>query len=427
MCADKRLDDFDLLVRRRALLHCAWVGAAVSDRFAAGWVNLHMHSFFSFNSENWSPSHLAWRACEAGLAVAGLVDFDVLDGVEEFLAAGQNLGLRTCVGIESRVFVEAFADDVINSPGEPGIAYHMGVGMPQRVLPKSDEAFLQSLRDTAARRNRELVRRVNDFLAPVTLDYEADVLPLTPDGNATERHICLAYALKAAAHWSGPDRLQRFWMDKLGEPIDAAQQPTGPQLLNLLRAKTMKRGGAGYVQPDARSFPTMAAMNAFVLRAGGIPCVAWLDGTSSGEQKMEALLDHAMATGVAAINIIPDRNYTPGVRDEKLAALQHVIALAEERDLLVLVGTEMNAPGQKFVDDFASAELAPHLPLFLRSAHIVYAHTLLQRYARKGYLSDWACSRFPERRARNEFFAVLGAQVDPRHPESITARATAPR
>ena len=40
----------------------------------------------------------------------------------------------------------------------------------------------------------------------------------------------------------------------------------------------------------------------------------------------------------------------------------------------------MNAPGQKFVDDFASAELTPYVPLFLRSAQIVYAHTLLQRY-----------------------------------------------
>ena len=36
------------------------------------------------------------------------------------------------------------------------------------------------------------------FLAPLALDYEADAVPLTPKGNATERHLCLAYARKAA-------------------------------------------------------------------------------------------------------------------------------------------------------------------------------------------------------------------------------------
>ena len=50
--------------------------------------------------------------------------------------------------------------------------------------------------DLAARaqqRNEALVARVNAHLAPVTIDYAADVLPLTPNGNATERHIVAAY------------------------------------------------------------------------------------------------------------------------------------------------------------------------------------------------------------------------------------------
>lgn len=414
------LDSFDLSARRLAGRGLARDGARPASPPTAGWINVHMHSFFSFNAENSSPWHLAWSAAQAELAVAGMVDFDVLDGVEEFFEAGQTFGIRTCAGIESRVFVEAFADQVINSPGEPGIAYHMGAGMPYRNLSPADERFLQSLRDTAECRNRDLVRRVNDFLAPVCLDYDKDVLPLTPNGNATERHICLAYALKADAHWHHSNELATFWEQTLGPPIDSADLPVGTNLLNQIRAKTMKRGGVGYVQPDAHSFPTLEAMNAFVLSAGGIPCVAWLDGSSPGEQQMDRLLDHAMASGVAAINLIPDRNYTPGVQDEKLAQLQRVITLAEERDLLVLVGTEMNAPGQKFVDDFASAELAPHLPLFQRSAFILYAHTLLQRHAGKGYLSEWAIQRFPERRDRNDFFAELGSKIDPAAPETIT-------
>ena len=65
------------------------------------------------------------------------------------------------------------------------------------------------------------------------------------------------------------------------------------------------------------------------------------------------------STGVAAFNIIPDRNYTPGQKDQKLENLNQVVKLTQDLGLPLLGGTEMNSPGQKFVDDFSSAELAP--------------------------------------------------------------------
>jgi len=376
-------------------------------------INLHIHTFFSFNGEGYSPSYVAWKAKQEGLKLAGIVDFDVLDGVEEFLDICQKLDLKGTAGIETRVFVPEFAEAVINSPGEPGVAYHMGVGMPHRKLKATEEHFLMTLRETSARRNRELIERVNAFTAPLTVDYDQDVLPHTPNGNATERHICKVYALKAADYFSVPNGLIEFWSEKLGTAIDPSDLPDKPKLLDRIRAKTMKRGGAGYVQPDATSFPLMKDMNTFVAAAGGIPCVAWLDGLSDGEQRMAELLDVAMSTGVAAINIIPDRNYTPGVVDQKLKNLQEVIALAQERDLPVVVGTEMNAPGQKFVDAFETAELSPLLPVFMEGAYIVYAHTALQRYAGFGYLSAWAVSHFPDRKSRNMFFAHAGRDLQP--------------
>ncbi len=54
----------------------------------------------------------------------------------------------------------------------------------------------------------------------------------------------------------------------------------------------------------------------------------------------------------------------------------------------------MNAPGNKFVDDFSTAELKPLAPVFLKGAHIVYAHSVLQRESGLGYLSDWAKKPF---------------------------------
>lgn len=120
-----------------------------------------------------------------------------------------------------------------------------------------------------------------------------------------------------------------------------------------------------------------------------------------------------MASGVAAINIIPDRNYTPGVEDEKAANLNHIVEVAERLQLPVVVGTEMNSPGQKFVDDFRSRELQRWLGVFLKGGHIVYAHSLLQRQCGLGYTSRWASEVFADTKAKNEFFEQVGRQLQP--------------
>jgi hypothetical protein len=175
----------------------------------------------------------------------------------------------------------------------------------------------------------------------------------------------------------------------------------------------MKVGGVGYVEPDSGSFPLMAETNRFIAESGGIPAYAWLDGTSDGESRPDRLLAAVMETGVEAINIVPDRNYSPGLKDERLDNLYEIVDLAEELHLPVVVGTEMNSPGQKLVDSFDAAELAPLVPVFRKGALIVYAHSVVQRAGGLGYTSQWARSNFAGRAARNEFYARLGATLEP--------------
>lgn len=407
---EQALDDFNPSVRRRALLQlCEQVRAATSLPPAPQpIVNLHSHTFFSYNACGYSPSKFAWLARRRGLAAAGVVDFDVLDALDEFLEAGRLLGLKTCVSLESRVYVPEFADRVINSPGEPGIAYHMGVGFTSANLSGYAADYLAGMRQTAEQRNRDLIARVNAFLRPAELDYEQDVQPLTPKGNATERHICEAYERKAAKVFPDAAARTNFWREKLGDcPAESGK------LQALIRAKTMKRGGVGYVQPGKDSFPLMTEMNRFILEAGAIPTLTWLDGTSDGEKCVEELFQVAMASGAAALNIIPDRNYTPGVKDQKLQNLRDVIAMAVKHHFPIIVGTEMNAPGNKFVDAFETAELQPFVPVFLKGAHIVYAHSVLQRQNGFGYLSPWAKHNFPLVEAKNAFFEQLGRELQP--------------
>ncbi|MHC4389384.1 MAG: PHP domain-containing protein [Planctomycetota bacterium] len=419
---EAKLDSFDPAERKEALFALcekAEMGEVTLPEPGID-VNLHCHTFFSYNTYGYSPTKFAWLARKRGLAVAGVIDFDVLDGLEEFLEAARMLGLKACGGLETRVFVPEFSTRVINSPGEPGISYHMGVGFPAAKLEGRQNEFLLRLRDTAQQRNRDLTSRVNKHLRPVELDYDRDVLVLTPSGNATERHICLAYARKANDVLGDMDPLRQFWAEKLGCDVELLGLPEGRQLLNMIRAKTMKRGGIGYVEPDQGSFPLMAEVNQFVLAAGGIPTGTWLDGTSEGEQAIQELLEVAMSMGVAALNIIPDRNYRQGTRDEKLENLYKVVDLVEELGLPLVVGTEMNSPGQKFVDDFDSRELLPLMPVFLKGAHIIYAHSVLQQRAGLGYASDWAGKNFQSVAAKNQFFKRLGETLQPSQEESLS-------
>ena len=326
-----QLDSFDPAERKQALLGLLTKVEVGEIKLADPGtdVNLHCHTFFSYNTYGYSPSKFAWLARKGGLAAAGVVDFDVLDALDEFLEACRLLGLKGSAGLETRVYVPEFSTRVINSPGEPGISYHMGVGFPRADLQGEQRHFLARLRQTAQQRNQELMERVNRHLSPVELDYESDVLSLTPADNATERHMCLAYARKAQAVLGESEKLAEFWSKKLDVDATGLDLPEGRDLLNAIRAKTMKRGGVGYVQPDKGSFPLMADTNRFIREAGGIPVHTWLDGTSDGEQAIEELLDVATSTGAEAINVIPDRNYTPGSPNEKLKNLYDVIELAE--------------------------------------------------------------------------------------------------
>ena len=383
-----------------------------------GAVNMHCHTFFSYNAYGHSPASLAWLAKKGGFAAIGIVDFDVLDGVDEFLSACELLGVRGSAGIETRVFVPEFATREINSPGEPGIYYHMGIGFTSSQPPTEVAPILASMRTRAARRNREMLGRLNAHLAPLEINYEADVLPLTPAGNATERHM-LAAMIKGAERFL-PDQAARikFWAEKVrleGNQI-AASIDDYAKFSNLLRAKLMKRGGIGYVQPSPQSFPTIEEFHRLIVACGAVPCATWLDGLSEGEQAIDELLDLLVEKGAAALNIIPDRNWNiadPETRHRKVQQLHAIVQTAEKRDLPLNVGTEMNSPGNRLVDDFSVPPMAPLNGAFMTGAYFIYGHTVLQSMRRWGYQSEWARTHLPARRARNAFYETVGRRAAP--------------
>ncbi len=103
----------------------------------------------------------------------------------------------------------------------------------------------------------------------------------------------------------------------------------------------------------------------------------------------------------------------PEARRIKIQNLYQVVRLAQELDLPLNVGTEMNSFGQKLVDDFDAPELAPVRQAFLDGAHFVYGHTVMQRVLGLGYQSEWAQSHLPSRREQNDFYTSVGYRVLP--------------
>jgi len=350
------------------------------------------------------------------------VDFDCLDGTREFIEAGRLLRLKTVVGFETRVFIREYRHLVTNSPNEPGVSYQITCGFTEPPGPGTRAArTLARMAERARKRNLVMLGKINDHLDPVRIDYERDVLTLTAAGNATERHMLEAYDAAARRIFPDPDRLAEFWSQKLGEDPERVRAllDDPPALKDLVRARLMKYGGVGYAQPEEGSFPPLEEVVGMTLACGAMPAAGWLDGTNEGERDPVALFSFLRSKGCVLANIIPDRNWNvpEPQRQVKVAKLHEAIAAARALELPILVGTEMNKPGNKFVDDFNSEALAPHLEEFRRGAHVAWGHTLLKMTAGVGYVGEWAQRHFGDRVGeKNEFFRRIGAADYPDEP-----------
>ena len=405
------LDSFDRAARHSALLRYAAAPPAPVLPGAGAPVNMHLHTFFSFNAAGFSPSHLAVQARAWGLYAAATCDFDVLDAADEFLEAAALLGLRAASHLETRVYAPEFAAQETNSPGEPGICYVMGAGFARTPQPGGASfPMAEQLRRRAAGRNAAVVARINAHLPEIAVRYESEVAGLTPRRSPTERHIVRAYVNRA--RHARPDAAARaaFWGNVLQQPAEAVAALSRGRLEEQIRRRLIKHGGVAYQQPGPASFPEIGAFFAWVRDAGAIPMAAWRDGTSAGEADPGAWLEALQARGAAAVNVVPELVTDP-------AYLRTLMAEVTRQELPLNVGTEMNADGLPDWDDLRSPELAPYRGAIVRGAEVIVGHTTLARCAGLPYCSPAAQAEFPRREQRNQFFAAVG-RLPPLAPDA---------
>lgn len=411
---EEQLNSFNSNVRKEALLCLASDYLSVCSPQSTEYVNMHFHSFFSYNSEGWSPSRIVWEARKLGLHAVGLCDFDVLDGLEEFICAGCVLGVHTSVYLETRAFVKEYTGVEINSPGEAGVAYVMASGVPYVPVEALQESLLlKEWREYAEKRNKRIIELANACMQQIAIDYEKDVVSLSPSRTPTERHIVKAYLDKARSVFADAGEVVQFWASIFSLPFDetVSLMADSDALENTLRSKLIKRGGIAYEPASPEKFPPLNRFFEWSSACGAIPTFAWLDGTSEGERDAKKLIEYMTSTGAQALNIIPDRNWNMVDHDEqkrKITKLDEIIKIAEIYGLPINIGTEMNKHGQPIFDNLDCPFLQPYKRIFLKGADILVGHTLLARYAEFPYSGKKACAEFRDVKRKNAFFEAVG-------------------
>ena len=305
-------------------------------------VNNHIHTTFSFSP--YSPTAAVYAARAEGLATCGIVDHDSIGGAEEFIQAGEIVGIPTTIGIETRVsFAETpLSDRRTNNPDQIGNSYMVLHAVPHDKI-SAVQAYFAPLRERRNARNRKMVARINALYAQdgVSLDFERDVLPLSQcsnGGSVTERHLMLALARQLLAR------------GKASLPEHASE-------LDILLAEydlvgTLKKDCIPQVfVPATDECPSLSEIVAFAKEVNGILAYAYLgDVTASvtGDKKaqkfeddyLDELFEVINRAGIRAVTYMPTRNTQ--------AQIERLRRLCERYSMLQISGEDINSPRQKF-------------------------------------------------------------------------------
>ena len=305
-------------------------------------VNNHVHTTYSFSP--YSPTAAVYAARAEGLATCGIVDHDSIGGAEEFIAAGEIVGIPITIGIETRVsFAETtLKDRRTNNPDQIGNSYMVLHAVPHQNIEKV-QAYFAPLREKRNARNRKMVERINELYTAdgVSFDFERDVLPLSQSaagGSVTERHLMLALARQLL---------------KLGK----AKLPDGASELEIMLAEydlvgTLKKDCIPQVFiPATEECPRLSEFVRFADEVGGILAYAYLgDVTASvtGDKKaqkfeddyLDELFEVVDQAGVRAVTYMPTRNTQ--------TQIERLRKLCERYDMLQISGEDINSPRQKF-------------------------------------------------------------------------------
>ncbi|MFA5516261.1 MAG: PHP domain-containing protein [Desulfuromonadales bacterium] len=248
-------------------------------------IDLHLHSSCSDGIH--SPTELVRRAARAGLRAIAICDHDNVDGIEEGMAAGREMGVEVIPGVELSAIWEDIED-----------LHLLGYGFDHR-----DPELRQSLREFQqfrAGRNERILAQVNEKLA-----------------GENKRPIAFAEVLARAA-------------GTLGRPHIAMA------LIEHGYVANSEEAFQRYLVPcnvGKRYFPIGDAID-LIHRAGGVTSLAHPPFITADRSLFLRLLDALVALGLEGIEA-----YNNGSSNDDI---DWYITQARRRSLIVTGGTDFH-------------------------------------------------------------------------------------
>lgn len=324
-------------------------------------VNNHIHTKFSFSP--YTPTMAVVMAYDAGLSTAGIMDHDSISGAEEFIKAGEIIGMSTTIGIECRASVAktALNGRRINNPDQKSVIYMALHGVPHTQISKVTE-FFKPYTEKRNERNKKMITNINELLKPydISIDFELDVVPLSEyenGGSITERHLLYAVAGKIIEKFGKGQKTVDFFKNDMkialsekleGFLSDEENIHYAYDVLGLLKSDLISR-----IYVDATDeCPDVSDVVAFAKEIGAISAYAYLGDVGNsvtGDKKaqkfeddyIDLLFDTISEIGFDAVTYMPSRN-----TKQQLAK---IMELCDKYNLFQISGEDINSSRQAFI------------------------------------------------------------------------------
>lgn len=383
-------------------------------------VNNHIHTTYSFSP--YSPAKAVWMAYNAGLATAGIMDHDSINGAEEFIRAGEIAGIATTIGIECRVDFSKtpLNGRKINNPDQDSIAYIALHGIPHTQITKVRD-FFKPYTHYRNIRNQAMVAKINKLFAPfgIALDFEKDVIPVSnfeAGGSITERHILYAFALKLISLYGKGVVLTEFLKEKLRLTINSKIESyltdlDNPfyayDLLGLLKGQMV----AGFYIDATLECPDVTEVVSLAKKIGAISAYAYLGDVGdsvTGDKKaqkfeddyLEQLFEVLKELEFNAVTYMPSRN--------SMAQLTRVRDLCEGYSFFQISGEDINSPRQSFICQALRNEAFQNL--YEATWALVGHEREATKDLNRGMFSAATSKAYPDLKQRIQVFQKLGRQ-----------------
>jgi hypothetical protein len=309
-------------------------------------VNGHVHTPYSFSAFDNIGQIFEMARMEKIVAV-GINDFFVSDGYDPFCTEALKNNIFPLFNIEfiSLLKSEQQQGIRINDPNNPGRCYFSGKGLDypfsveKRLAEKLGHVVSQSQEQVKA-----MIEKCNQWFGSVQADIRLNYPEIRrkfAKELVRERHIAKAIRVAIFEEYlSEPGRkamLTRIFDGK--EPKSSLSDI--PALDNEIRGNLLKSGGRAFVEEDEKAFINLEEVIEIILAAGGIPCYPVLLDDKNGtyteyERDPETLCKELNKRNIKCLELIPGRNAA--------GHLQRFVEFFQNRDFVILLGTEHNAP-----------------------------------------------------------------------------------